>query len=201
MAIIKPRCIQEGAISYIRDVVGYRLSTIQNPNKTSSMRAVIKSRANGIRPNYPYITVGVITTGKESGAWLRHEYVDEATDRPVYISEQEVVLQIRCVGDDAEDILTELRINTLGDISRANLNEEAQATFQDFSVISDRPYFENTDFVDGAETFITFTAVSTWCPVSGSVIENINVDGEYFRFKDDPNPIDVHINVTSSENN
>lgn len=192
MALITHKTIQNGFVKAIRGLVGDNLSDLPTPDGLRSLKAVIKDRVKGPRPQFPYIVVDTLSTGKTGGSWLRHvgsTEVEAGVFRPVYRSEKTVTIGITCYGEDSFDILTNLEVFSTEDFGRAFINEETGAVFQTFSSISENPIYIETDFVDGCYMSATFTAVSEYVPAAGEVIEAVDYTGTFERFEGDPDPI------------
>lgn len=175
MPLVKPSDVRSGLIKQIRVLVGDRLSTLPNRTDDLPLASVIRDRAKGPRPDFPYIVVDSTTSDKAGGAWLRDEsniLVDDEY-KVTYKTEQTLSLTITCYGIDADDILNQLRVSLVDGIVRNDLNAETGAVFQHFSGIDDLPIFIETDFIDGCTMDATFTAVSEWSPTVSSVIETV----------------------------
>lgn len=181
MAIINHSSVMTGLIQMIRLVVGYRLATLPSPPGSEELlSAVIRDRAKGPRPDFPYIVVDRQTSAKTGGAWLRDQYVN-SSGKVTYKTEQTLNFTITCIGSDADDILNELRISLIDDINRIQMLTLTGAVFQDCTEATEKPTFIETDFVDGSEMDIYFTAVSEWSPVDSSIIETVTGKGEYME--------------------
>lgn len=200
MAIVSAEKVREGLIASIRDLVGYHLSDLPTTS-TEPLKAVIKDRVKGVRPDYPYIVVSTPTTRKTGGAWLRDSKVVEVSEgvfKPSYVTEQTIIFEVNCYGEDAHDILTELRINTEDDVTRSLMNKSTGAFLQYFTEVSYNPLYLETEFIEGYTTTCYFTAVSDWIPVNGTIIDTVELQGTVGEVFNDPNGVPVDIIVDSN---
>lgn len=182
MPVVNHSEVMTGLIKYIRMAVGDRLSTMKT--KDGVLPSVIRDRAKAPRNDFPYIVVDRVTSAKTQGAWLRHQEVKQLdiNDYEVsYKTEQTLGFSITCYGEDSDDILNYLRINSVDDVTRSTLNELTGAVFQYFTDTNENPIFIETDFADGAVIDCYFTAVSEWTPPQSSIIEVVEGTGQYFE--------------------
>ena len=178
--LVNQKKIQEGLIQYTQKVLDGLLSEM--PSQLGSLPSVIKDRTNGPRPDYPYVVVDRTYTLKGAGdsSWLRNQYIND-DGQIVYVHEHRVGVNITCYGEDADIILSQLQVSFVDDYFRNQLNKMTDAVFQICSDISENPQFLNTDYIDGAEMDVYFTAVSEWSPIGrvGSCIDRVEVTGDY----------------------
>lgn len=192
MSIVDPQDIVDGLVKSVRDQVGYLLSDLP---ETDGQKAVIQDSEGGIRPNYPYILIDLEDSDKESGGWLR--YITVGQDNATHIlSEQSMSLRITCYGESASNILTILRAQCLDEWVRVEMNENSGATFVDYSNITRQPVYLETDFINTATMFATFTAVSDLTSSAGT-IEQVTGEGRYLRYEGDEQPIVEQFNISS----
>lgn len=191
MALITHRTVQSGFIKAIRALVGDSLADLP-VSSGGPLKAVIKDRVKGPRPQFPYIVVDILSTGKTEGSWLRYAGVTEVSAgvfKPFYRSEKTITIGLTCYGEDSHDILTNLEVISVDDFSRDFINSESGAIFQTFSEISENPIFIETDFIDGHTMTATFTAVSEYVPPTGEYIEGVDYTGTILEYEGDPDPI------------
>lgn len=197
MSIINDEDILQNYIISIKDQIGSELSTLTN-NLGDPMPAVIQDIQNGVRPDFPYITVSVLYNNEKQGAWQRTSYVDDQ-DRIHHVAEEEITLKVTCYGDSATSILKKLRMHALDDSVRSSMNTLTGATFIDYSGINRQPVFLSTDFVNAASIISTFTAISDLViDDGGGIIEDVTGEASYLRIDGDETPISVPIDTTSS---
>jgi hypothetical protein len=197
MALVNHKKIQEGMILHIREVLDGLLSEM--PSEIGSLPSVIKSHTKSIRPDFPYIIVEKLTSLRGAGdnAWLRTEYLDEETKELRYRHEHRVGLSITCYGEDSDNILNMLRVSIVDDRLRAKVNKQTDAVFLQYSDIGEKPMFIETDFIEGSEMDVFFTAISDWAPLGRgvAVIESVEVSGNY-RISDLTTEITVSNKIT-----
>lgn len=194
MAIVSAEAVREGFIKSISDLVGYRLSTMTSITG-EQIPSVIKDRIKSFQPEFPYIVVSTPSTSKTGGSWLKttKTIVVNGIDRPTYVTEETISIEVLCYGENAHDILTELRLNTNDDFTRHQINASTGALIQYSEDIIYRPQYLETDFIEGYSTSWLFTAVSEFTPASGGIIDTVILDGEVKYQPDDPNSIPVSI--------
>jgi hypothetical protein len=167
------------------------------PSAFGSLPSVIQDRVKAPRPDFPYVVVDKMTSlrGAGDGGWLRNTYTDE-NDQVHYVHEHRVGMNITCYGEDADSILNLLRVSVVDDWIRKDLNSKTGAIFCSYSDIGEKPLFIETDFIDGAEMDVFFTAISDWTsPLGSSVIKSVEVSGTY-----EISDITTEIVVDSTEN-
>ena len=181
MALVNQSSIQAGLIDHIRGVLDGHLSEM--PSALGSMPSVIKARTIAPRPDFPYVVVDRISSlrGAGDGSWLRDSYIDEETGEVWYKHESRVGMNITCYGENSDGILNQLRVSAVDDLVRADLNSKTGQTFTSYTDITEKPMFIETDYIDGSEMDVFFTAISEWTPVGrgSSVIKSIEVSGNY----------------------
>lgn len=200
MSIILDEEVLAGFIKSVRLQVGHELSTLENSVDSSGnpIKAVIQDIQDGVRPEYPFIVVSLLTTDEDANSWLRTEYVDE-NDITHYVTDERIKLNIQCFGDNSSSILKKLRIYSLSDDIKNTMNELTNATFVDYTNIKRKPMFLSTDFINTSEMTVTFAVTNDWySSTSGGIIEVITGEASYLNNEGDNNPISVPIDTTSS---
>lgn len=185
MALVDHKRIMDGIIKYCREILDGQLSEM--PTVFGSMPSVIADRSKSPRPDFPYIVVDRKNSNQEQTGWAKNIRTD-INDITHFESEQRISINVTCFGENADNILNHLRQSFLWDFNRYSLNNETDAYFQFCSDISEKPLFMETDFVDGAEMDIIFLAVSDF-EVANSVIETVEVKGQFKEGSEDPTPI------------
>jgi hypothetical protein len=178
--------------------VGHLLST----NKAGTNPSVIKDIQGGNRPDFPFISVTIKEDGNESGGHVLDQYTipdgNGAFDKHIF-SEQKLLLTIKCCGDDATQILKELRMNVLDDSIRVDMNTAVGAKFQYYSPSIDRsPIYLNTEFVNAASMDVCFIALSDWTRTTNAVIETVEGEVRYLDYPTDDNPLIRPLNLDST---
>lgn len=189
MALVDHEKIMDGLIDYTRAILRNDLSEM--PTAFGSIPSVIRDRIKAPRPDFPYIVVDRQNSLKEGEAWLRNIRTD-TEDTLHFVSEQRVMVNVSCYGENADNILNKLRQSLLWDMNRFTLNDKTSATFQFCSDISEKPIFMETDFMDGAEMQIFFVALSD-LEVENAVIETVVIDGQYHGTS---NPIYTELTIS-----
>ncbi len=210
MAIIDDEQVLSNFVKEVRAQVGHLLSDLPRQTGQDPLKAVIKDIQAGNRPDYPYIVLTIERDAKESGGWLRHQYVDD-DDIPHYVQEQDVNIRVTCYGDNCTSILKTLRILSLDDFTRGQMMKDPEtnplgrgvgAIFQDYGDIVRRPVYLSTDFVETAFMVATFVTVSDWANiVTGGIIEKVEGGGYAIHYKDQPVAEGIPIDFTAGEVN
>lgn len=164
--------IRRELIKNIRTIVGESLSTLPN----SELKAVIRDRAKGVRPDYPFITVDYKNNNKSVNSFLKYTYYDETAEQQVYITEQRNTLCIKCFGEQSHNILNDLRTRMQLYVFRHKLNADTGATFVRFTDVEDNPEFLSTDFVDGAKMYCIMDSETEYRPAMDTVKNITQID-------------------------
>lgn len=197
MTIVDNDLMVKGMVRSVRGQVGYLLSDMQTQDPQNPLKAVIRDIQGGVRPDYPYIVISPMRNDKQSEGWLRDIYVD-ANDKPVYVSEQEVLLKVTCYGESSGTILAELRSKCLDPWERLDMSTKVGAIFQDYTGITREPKYLSTDFINSAYMIATFTAVSAMVSSTGGIIETITGEGRYLDYEGDETPTVKPFSVDNS---
>ena len=190
MSLINPDDVLAGIVTSIRTQVGNLLSQLPN-----GVPSVIQEAENGIRPDFPYITVSLQNSSDQSGSWVRHTYVDSQANSHI-VSEQGIAVRINCYGDSAVHILSTLRALSNDEWVRLQMETDCGVTFVNYTEIVREPIFLETSFINTATITAEFTAVSDMITSAGTV-EQITVDGEYSRYTGDTNPYVKSFDINS----
>jgi len=177
-------------VSVAQVAVGALLS--QTGPTGSPEAAVIRLRTNGVKPAYPYITVGILDTRDESG-WLTGEYVDTNTDNPVYETNKQLLINFRCYGGDALSIINELH----GNLRLPSVRDSVRSTLGG-SVVSltdpdNLPVLLADKYLESASFNLVFNITDSLTDSNTGIIDNVHLNGELHRFDDDPAPLDMTI--------
>jgi hypothetical protein len=162
---------------------------------SGTLPAVIRSRQDGAKPDYPYATIDVLDTIDESG-WLYSETIN-SNDETVYETNKQLLLNYRVYGGNAVNIAQKLhgffRLNrVLGDI--ISTTGGSVVTVDD---VDQSPILLADTYLESATFNITFNITDTFVDTAGSdSFTTVHLDGTIFDIStDDPNPLDVDIIV------
>jgi hypothetical protein len=200
MSIISDEEVLAGFVKSIRVQVGDELSTLLNAVDSlgNPLKAVIQDIQDGVRPEYPFIVVNLVTTDEDANSWLRSEYIDE-NDVVHYVTDERIKLKVTCYGGNSSTILKKLRIYSLSDDIRTSMDELTQATFVDYTDIKRKPEFLSTDFINTSTMTAIFAVTNDWySSTSGGIIEVVTGEASYLNSESDNTPISVPIDTTSS---
>lgn len=188
--MIDESAIYSKFISVVQDAVGASLS--QTGPSGSPESAAIRIRANGVKPAYPYITVGILDTKDESG-WLTGEYVDPNSESPVYETNKQLLINFRCHGGDALSIINDLhggfRLPSVLDDVRDTLTGSVVS----LSNVDNLPVLLADKYLESASFNLVFNITDTLTDSNTGIIDNVQLDGELHRFDNDPAPLDMTI--------
>lgn len=167
--------------------VGSQLSLING-----QYPAVIRSRQDAPKPDYPYIVLDILQTNQENG-WLFAETVTDAGFLS-YETHYEMLLSYTVYGDNAASIANQLEgFFRLSRIRNEITNDVAVGVVNTNPVISipqllvDK-YVEASSFTLVTNVSDVFVDDSQEC-----VIDSIDLDGELARGVGDPAPIAFNI--------
>ena len=184
--------IRNKFISITRAAVGSSLSTIGPVG--GEIPAVIRRRADGPKPDYPFIDLDILDTADE-GSWESNHGVDDNGDL-FWETHKQILITLKCYGGDAMDIMNDLH----GYLRQAHLvQDDLRSTLSGSLVAVDNvrltPIRLTDKFIDGAEINLVFNVVDriTDTTTVGGEITSITALGELFRAEDDPAPLPVTI--------
>lgn len=145
---------------------------------SADLPAVFRVRQEGlVTPDYPYVTIDVLSTVDESG-WLLQETVD-SNDNIVQETNKHLLINYRVYGGNAIDIANRLhgffRLDrVLGDI-RSTLG----GAITILNGIEQLPILLSDKWLESASFNMTFAITDTFVDTSGSeVFDTINIAGE-----------------------
>lgn len=200
--IVSKETVLSNLVIATRAVVGNRLSLLPNSN----IRAVKKSFQDiAVQPPYPFIDIAYELSSDNSGNSIRTKYVDE--DNFVHIvSEQAYDYKIKCYGEEAVEILTELKYRLNDDEALLAFNEQVGAVL----VVMDDPIFEptfkETNFIMSAYIMATFMVLHDFTTTT-TVVDSVELEGEFDRIpltgsltEDDIDPDPFSVTFTTDIN-
>lgn len=191
--------IQTSVIQIVRDLVGYRLSTLLDEND-NSIPAVMKPRQRDVRPDYPYITVDITETNRVLG-WNRDLGVDK--DGHVwYEADHHLEFTIESYGDGSQSILQELRAKLGFDSVRDRIRTETKGSLLETEDIRQVPKLRATDFVDNAFMRLVINVRDRVTDPNSGYFDTIDIGVDsvesvsYLKYgDDDPNPLEIKIKI------
>lgn len=178
-------------IEVAREALPTELSMI---GQNADIPAVIRARQDGVKPNYPYITIDALDTVDESG-WLTHTFIDD-NDLTVVETNKQILLNYRVYGGNAINIANILygffRLNrVLGDI-RTTLGGSVVST----SDIDQLPILLSDEYLESASFNLVFNITDSFVDTLGSdAFDTVNLEGEVFDGEGDLDPHAVSITV------
>jgi len=161
---------------------------------SGTLPAVIRQRQIGPKPDYPYVAIDVLDTIDES-SWLLEERLN-ANDEVEVDTTKVLLINYRVYGGNAVKIINDLygffRLNrVLGDITKT-LGGSVVETLD----IDQLPVLLADKFIESASFNLTFNIVDTFVDTTGSDhFDKVVLDGELFRHRTDPAPLDIDITV------
>lgn len=178
-------------IRVAREGVGDSLSTTGPTG--SEFPSVIKARSGGTKPDYPYIQLDVLNTTKTSG-WELERGVD-SSDNPFIDTHYKILLQYTVYGGNAIEIAHNLESyfrwdRVLNDI-HSNTNGKLEQTFDVIST----PEKLATDYIEAAAFNLTFNILDRITDSATGVFDRIILDGDLARDANDPDPLDLDVDV------
>lgn len=182
-------------IDRAREALPTQLSMI---GPQADIPAVIKSRQVGAKPEYPYVTVDMITISETHGDTTA-EYLN-AQNLPVIETHYKILMQYTVYGGDAMNIGQRLRGYFRLPQALAAITADTTGTLEDtFDVIS-RPEALSTEFLEVAALQLTMNISDCISDTQSGVFDTINLNGE-MKYRDDPDPsnaVDITISETSN---
>ena len=178
-------------IDVAREALPTQLSLI---GPSATLPAVIRSRQEGPKPDYPYATIDVLDTVDES-AWVLVQTLS-SNDEPQYETNKQLLLNYRIYGGNAVSIAQRLhgffRSNrVLGDI-RKTLGGSV-VTVDD---VDQLPILLSDTYLESASFNIIFNITDTFIDTADGSFTTIKVAGDIFDgSRDLDNSLDIDITV------
>lgn len=181
-------------IRVAQEALGDKLS--QTGPSGSPEPTVIRARQGGVKPEYPYVQIDVITTTQTHGWELETGVVEiDGEDVPFIDTHYKITMQYTVYGGNANQLAHELeayfRLNrVLGDIEN-NTGGALEATFN----LQSLPQSLSTEDLEVAAFNFTFNINDRYTDPQTGVFDHIILDGELARREDDPSPLPLDIDV------
>lgn len=191
--------IQTSVIQIIRDLVGYRLSSLLDEGD-NPIPAVMKPRQRDVRADYPYITVDITETNRVM-SWNRDHGVDKG-GLIWYEADHHLEFTIDSYGDGSQSILQELRAKLAFDSIRNRIRNETGGSLLGTEDIRQVPRLRATDFVDNAFMRLTINVRDRVTDPDGGYIDTVDIGVgnpasiSYLQYgDDDPAPLEITFKV------
>ena len=167
--------------------VGSQLSLIDG-----QYPAVIRSRQDAPKPDYPYVVLDILNTSQEDG-WLSHEGIDE-NNNLFYTTRYQMLLNYTVYGDNAATIANQLEGFFRLERVRDSITNDIEVGIVQTNPISSIPQLLADKYVEAAQFSLVANVSDTFTDTSvETVIEGIDLDGELARGNEDPSPIPFNI--------
>ena len=174
--IISKETTLSNLVIAVRAVIGTRLSLLPNSN----IRAVKKSFQDmAVLPPYPFIDIAYEKSTDNTGNSIRSKYVD-VNNLVHIVSEQAYTYKIKCYGDEAVDILTELKFLLNDDNTLSAFNEQVGGVLVVMEDPEFEPTFKETNFIMSAYILATFMVLHD-VTTTTSVVSTVELEGEFDR--------------------
>lgn len=173
-------------IQIARDTVGSQLST------SGSNPSVIKARQTGDttrpgpKPDYPYITVDILTTSRPAGWLIEQSMPDANTHR--YENVKALLINYTVYGGDSRAIAEDLEFFFSTDQILERVRSETTGQVRTTDPIIEIPQLLSTSYNESSSFNLTF-AITDVKDITSTDITEVDYDGEVFRSDDDTNPL------------
>jgi len=181
-------------VEIAQDAVGSSLSQVGEVG--SEEPAVIKERQGGPKPDYPYVTIDLISAAHTSG-WLIESGVTDL-NVPFTDTHYKYLFKYYVYGGNAINIAHNLESNFRLESTLIRLHNDSGGKLEEtFSVTSD-PQPLATRIIEAASFTFTYNIVDRIEDTLIGVADTVSVTGELFRHEDDTEPLQVTILETSN---
>ena len=182
--------IRSTLVQIAAEAVGSDLSLIN-----SAHPAVIISRQDIPKPNYPYVVLDTLSTVQENG-W-KYDFYADVNDNIVYETNYHVLFEYRIFGGDATAIANKLegyfRLGRVLD----RICSDTGGNLVNTLPIDSLPQLLADKFVESAAFTFTLSITDTFVDTSVEcVIEDVHLDGKLAVSEDDPDPLLFTIDVS-----
>ncbi|QYA57532.1 hypothetical protein SARAHDANIELLE_116 [Hafnia phage vB_HpaM_SarahDanielle] len=188
--------IENGLVRTLIQVIGHRLAkdTRGRPNVIVAF-PTDKRNEKGLKPDQPFITVGVVNTATPYG-WILDRFVDEDNVLCYRIAFQ-VTVQVVVYGKLAHNILTELKQRLEFNSTREIIQGETGAVLVNTGELPNNFDYLSSDFENSAPLFLTLNVNSILKDPNGEIIERVIADGEYKYKYGDKAEYTIHLDEVS----
>lgn len=192
MAVLNINQISVSLMNIVKDLVGYRLSTIPLQNGTTP--SVILNRSGTPKPDFPYGIIDHIGLVK-IGYAQRASYLDANEDEvDEFDYKGRFLIQFNGgVSDDVLSICSELKDRLFTSKGKRSFSLRTQGIDVGILSVSDISFIPtrlSTDFEEVARLTIDLSLRSVIVDETAEVIENIDVEGNlYVDLEDKTNPL------------
>lgn len=197
--------LERGTVRAVRTLIGHRLSKNSNGlanvirEYTSAYNNPKDANEKGNMPDYPYASIHCFYVATE-GTWLLDIYQDIVDGKAVYVIPFQAFLDVTIHGRGCHSIATELKHRLEIEGYRDLFDTESKSTLVDTGELPNNYDFMSTDYAPSTPLSFRVRVNSYFKDEdeATSFIERVIADGMLYRYKDDPNPIPVHIDVNST---
>lgn len=180
-------------IGIARDSVGSELST------SGAYPSVIRARQTGAKtrtgpkPDYPYVTVDIVTTRRPAGWLIEQSMPDENTIR--YENVKELLINYTVYGGDSRAISEDLEFFFSTDAILERVRAETNGQVRTTDDIIEIPQLLSTSYNESSSFNLTF-AVTDVKEITSTDVQEVDYEGDLFRSVEDndPLPLDGTIN-------
>lgn len=174
---LETTAIENGIVKLLVDIIGHRLAQDKRgrPNVIVAYPSD-NSNDKGLKPDQPFVTVGVQTVTTPFG-WLLDKYID-SEDRTCYQVAFNVGVMICAYGKGSHSIITELKQRLEFDNTRDRIEELTGTRLYDTGLLPNNYDYLNTDHEQYTPLLISLVLNSVLIDPTGGIIEKVIVDGE-----------------------
>lgn len=187
--------VRNALINVTKKLVGDSLSTV-NQNGVL-VPSVLKDITGGNIPEYPFV---VISNGSSSGiqsSKIVHQGLDE-NGKLVIVNDNYLTFDLKAYGEYATSILSDLKIKMNFGYDRWQFQEEAEASFNEFSDITYQPVYLSERFLPASQMSVTVSVRTYYKPSGFYDVKGVDVEGDLYIGTDEE-VINVPINVNNNE--
>lgn len=173
-------------IGIARDTVGSELST------SGSYPSVIRSRQTGAKtkpgpkPDFPYVTVDILTTGRPGGYLIEQSMPDDNTIR--YENVKEILINYTVFGGNSKAIAEDLEFFFSTDVILERVRSETSGQVRVTDDIIEIPQLLSTSYSESSSFNLTF-AITDVKDITSTDIKGVEYTGDVFRSDEDTNPL------------
>ena len=161
--------VRNALISITEKLIGDDLSTIKVNGV--DVPSVLRDITGGNIPEYPFITIANSSSSGIQGTKVLDQYVDEE-DKLQIVTEQYITFIIKSYGESSESLLNDLKVKINFGYTRWIMEEQAQATFMEFSDISYTPLYLSERFIESSQMTARLSIRTIYSPK-----EDLNMNG------------------------
>ena len=173
-------------IQIARDTVGSELSSSgAHPSVIRARQTGDKTRT-GPKPDYPYITVDILSTSRPAGWLVGQSMPDENTIR--YENVKELLLNYTVYGGDSRAIAEDLEFYFSTDQILERIRSETTGQVRTTNPIIEIPQLLSTSYNESSSFTLTF-AITDVKDITSTDITSATYSGEIFRSDEDTTPL------------